>query len=494
MQATPKLVAALAALFAACNTLELKEARAEPDARAHLFADQLTFLQSDARVRAMLCGRRAGKSIVMVSALLEAVDGKPGTIAFYVAVTRKQAKRIIWKELKRITRESGYAFKANETELTVSLEGGGDIIIGGADKADQIDKYRGSPVVLACIDECGAFPSHLLKSLWQDVFAPACLDHKGRIVLGGTPGPTLSGIWFDTTGPERANTTIPVFEWTMHVNPHIPDVDVQLADLRKDNDWGEDHPTYIREYLGRWVQDESVLVFPFRLEVNGIAALPTQTEHGRPIDLEGWYQVIGVDIGAVASSSFVVACAHPAIKHEFIIHAEAPGGRTVSEVGAKLQAMLKIWPEAIVVMDTGGIGRGYADECRTRFSVPVIAAQKTDKAANVRLSRDRLIAGRLKILNGSSCNDLREEWAVLGWDDDHLLPSKDQEDHTSDGALYALRALRHYTEFEKCPKPKPGSREANQALEAKMWKQKADKQKRERERRRRSRGAKLKRR
>jgi hypothetical protein len=115
-------------------------------------------------------------------------------------------------------------------------------------------------------------------------------------------------------------------------------------------------------------------------------------------------------------------------------------------------------------VDTGGMGKVYAEDC-TRRGVAVEPAEKREKEANIRLFRDRLIAGRTKVLEGH-CDDLLDEWASLGWDDDRRLPSDDHEDHAADATLYSWRDLQHYRETDA---PKPPTEAERRAAEEQGW-------------------------
>jgi hypothetical protein len=76
---------------------------------------QLEVFLSPHRFRLLAAGRRFGKTFLAQTELLRAAWGK-GRIAWYVAPTYKQAKRIAWNPLKELTRPY-WAAKPNETDL-----------------------------------------------------------------------------------------------------------------------------------------------------------------------------------------------------------------------------------------------------------------------------------------------------------------------------------------------------------------------------------------
>jgi Terminase large subunit, T4likevirus-type, N-terminal len=82
---------------------------------------------SDRRFRVLVAGRRFGKTFLALVELCRAAWG-PDRLAWYVAPTYKQAKRIAWKRLKDLTRPY-WAAKPNETDLRVDLISGGIICL-----------------------------------------------------------------------------------------------------------------------------------------------------------------------------------------------------------------------------------------------------------------------------------------------------------------------------------------------------------------------------
>lgn len=455
MRVTPKILAKCLALKLAVSGFHIEKPKPQ-SLRDGLFELQEVFLNLDAPVKALLCGRRAGKTHVLIRALIEAAaNADEGAIVLFLTFTRAHAKKLVWKGLQRALKDCGYEFEVNASELWIQVKGGCQIQLGGVSDVAEVEKYRGLALALAVIDECGAIKPNLLETLYDDVLEPATIDHGGQLIFSGTPGYVLHGPWFDMTGPERT-ARVPLMSWTVLDNEAIKTQEERkaiLRGIRERRGWTEESPTYVREYLGRWVQDLGALVYPFTVEANSFDGLPTVTSSGNPIDPHRWRYVIGVDIGAVASSAFTVAATHPELADDYIIESKAPGGMAEHEVGAYLQSLCAVYKNATIVMDTGGIGKRYAEDVRARFGLPVMAAEKTEKATGVRLLRDRLIAGRVKIQVGEACNDLRGEWAVLGWDRDQLVPNKEQPDHASDSALYALRKLYNYREDERPKDP-----------------------------------------
>ena len=99
---------------------------------------QWTVFNCDSRFRILVAGRRFGKTYLAMVELCRWAWA-PGRLAWYVAPTYKQAKRIVWKPLKQMTRLY-WASKPNETDLRIELVNGGTICLRGAD-----DQATGRP-------------------------------------------------------------------------------------------------------------------------------------------------------------------------------------------------------------------------------------------------------------------------------------------------------------------------------------------------------------
>jgi hypothetical protein len=82
---------------------------------------------NDSRFRVVAAGRRSGKTFLACAELIRAACG-PGRMAWYVAPTYRQAKRVCWNPLKQMTRPF-WASQPNETDLRIELIGGGTIAL-----------------------------------------------------------------------------------------------------------------------------------------------------------------------------------------------------------------------------------------------------------------------------------------------------------------------------------------------------------------------------
>lgn len=443
------------------------------DPLAGLSAEQVRYIRDRSQTRYIRGGRRAGKTVAIVRDLVVAMIGKPGHRAAYISLTRVLAKRAIWNPLKKTLGELGISYQAKETDLEIILEGGGTIMLGGAADSDDLDRYRSLHYDLVVIDECGQQRDAHLRTLIDDILEPAMMDYGGRLTLAGTPGYVLRGLWYEKTGPRRSSTE-PVYHWTIRDNPLFAGrAEAVLAAIRKKKNWAKDSITYRREYEGEWVQDAGVLVYPFDAARNGVVLLPTHTLEGWPLSPAGWKFGLGLDVGYVHSSAFVVVACHRALPHSFVCHAEKQTELLTSGVRATAKRLREMpydagpplikgpwpfpvrFPDMAAIVDSGGMGKVHAETMRRRdFGMALHAAEKTEKASAIRDFRDRLIDGFVRVLEGAA-EPLLDEWDVLGWNEDEDGHEDGGEDHASDACLYADRNLRHWRWDPESERPKP---------------------------------------
>ena len=139
---------------------------------------QLRVFLSPHRFRLLVAGRRFGKTFLARTELLRAAGGK-GRVAWYVAPTYKQAKRIAWAPLKQLTRPY-WAKKPSETELRIDLTTGGTIALHGADAYDNL---RGEGLDFVVLDEFAS----MAPAAWHNVLRPMLADRRGEALFIGTP-------------------------------------------------------------------------------------------------------------------------------------------------------------------------------------------------------------------------------------------------------------------------------------------------------------------
>lgn len=125
-----------------------------------------------------MAGRRFGKTFLACVELIRAAQ-KDDAVAWYVAPTYKQAKRIAWKQVKKLTQGRTLG-RPNETELSITLTNGSLIALKGADNYENL---RGDGLDFLVLDEYAS----MKPEAWTEVLRPALADKLGRALFIGTP-------------------------------------------------------------------------------------------------------------------------------------------------------------------------------------------------------------------------------------------------------------------------------------------------------------------
>lgn len=122
---------------------------------------------------------RAGKTTAAFNHLLRDAINRPGTRYAYIAPTYRQAKRIVWGMVKEYSRNVP-GIKYNESDLTITLKNGSEILILGAQSADDL---RGIALWGCFLDE---YPL-ISPVIFTEIITKCLADHQGYCIFGGTP-------------------------------------------------------------------------------------------------------------------------------------------------------------------------------------------------------------------------------------------------------------------------------------------------------------------
>src|ERR1043165_4619916 len=129
----------------------------EPGFIRALFAQQRAFVRDRARFKAALCGRRAGKTETIAAWLLDAARNRDGALCPYIALSQKNARRIIWPTLQRVCRRHGVGAEFNEQTLECRLPNGSRVWVTGCDNRAQGGDFPGHPYPTVAIAQAGPF-------------------------------------------------------------------------------------------------------------------------------------------------------------------------------------------------------------------------------------------------------------------------------------------------------------------------------------------------
>jgi hypothetical protein len=362
--------------------------------------------------------------------LIIAASQQPSTVALYLALTRRSAKAIMWHTLQKLNSQYKLNISFSESELIATLPNKSRIVLFGADMENLSDRLRGDAYCRVVIDEAQSFGAHL-QSLIEDVLEPATLDYKGDITLIGTPGLVPTGVFYDAT---TTNTAWSRHHWSLLDNPHLPHAADWLVQLRAARGWSDENPTWCREYLGQWTTDASALVY------RGFSK--SRNLFSGDLPSSAWSFIIGLDLGWHDKTAFCVLAYSKYISNAYVVRAFGRSQMTISKIADTLLELQQQYNPQAIIADTGGLGKSIAEELKARYSLPVLAAEKTDKLAFIETINGDFIDG--KVFVHESAHELIQELSTLGWDENRLHENSSQDNHAADSLLYALRFSRHY--------------------------------------------------
>lgn len=408
------------------------------------FLQQLQFINDPAPFATASCSRRAGKSSACARDLLNTMLTHPGVTVGYITLTSRMAKRIMWRELRKLDRDYKLGLKFNEVELSItSLKNKSVCYLSGCANESEMDKFRGVALKLLYLDEVQSFRAHI-GQLIDDVIAPSLMDYDGKLKLIGTPGILKSGYFWDAINSDSYSH----HHWTYWDNPFIPITSKkthrELLDRElKRRGVSENDPSVRREWFGEWVNDDDARVFKYSPDKSHYEAAPELTEF-----------VIGVDVGWHDADAIAVIGWPKHAREAYLVDEIVVAQQGVTELAEQISRLVDRYKPLKVVMDTGGIGKKIAEELRKRYSLPIVAAEKQRKQEYIELLNDALRRGDLKVKKSSQ---FAVDSYVIEWDKDRSTPDKrviKDEPHSDicDAVLYSYREALHWLSEPEKPK------------------------------------------
>ena len=332
---------------------------------------------------------------------------------------------------------------------------GASIVFGYMDGPRDHERYQGSAYQYAGFDELTQFLRHQYLYLFSRTRRKKGMPVRPRVRGASNPG----GVGHDWVYERFFENPINAKgERRVFVPSRIEDNPYLDADEYRESLSELDEITRRQLELGEWIKDSSGLVYKFRktLEVDKLPDLPSG---------ERWYHVVGIDYGNVDATAHVLIAFSRHCPNSYVIESEAWTELTPSDAGAKLQKWNTDHRPDALVADTGGLGKGYAEEARQRYSLPIEPADKRNKLGYIKLINGAMEKSRLLFLPGNE--ELIAELGTLPWkNEDKLAEHPDFDNHLCDALLYGWRAARHWAWTEAEMRPPPGTPEALKLAEA----------------------------
>jgi Terminase large subunit, T4likevirus-type, N-terminal len=404
----------------------------------------------DRRFRVLAAGRRFGKTYLACIELCRAAMG-PGRVAWYVAPTYKQAKRICWKPLKEFTRPF-WASQPNETDLRIELITGGTIALRGADNYDGL---RGEGLDFVVLDEFAS----MAPEAWTEVLRPALSDRLGGALFIGTP--QGHNHFYELFQASREQEGWAAFQYTTEQGGIVPFSELEAARQELDE------RTYRQEYLASFENlGTGLAYYAFDRQYN---VGPTKRNLGMPLfwtldfNMNPLCSVLGQTTNGIVQildelilpdSNTLAAC------EEFLIRTEkwVTGGRLDLTVygdatGEQRQTSASRTDWQIV---KNFFGR-YPDRFRVNFRVPSTNPPVKDRINCVNAIL-RNHAGQHRLQVAPQCKQLIKDFEQVCWKCDPQGTSLATLDKSNPARTHASDALGYYIAQEFPMRPLRGER------------------------------------
>lgn len=221
---------------------------------------QKEVLQSTARFKVLLCGRRWGKSLIsQIISILSIIKGKH---VAYVTPTYQLSKIFFQDVLKTIPQQ--LIKSANKTDLVITLVTGGSLsFLTG----ERLDNFRGRKFHTVIIDEAAYIPD--LENAWLNSIRPTLTDYQGNALFISTP---RGKNYFYSLYIKGLNNEdgFESFHYSTYDNPHISKDEIDLAQQSLPQ------AAFKQEYLAIPSENTNAVVSSSVIEANTISTLSTK--------------------------------------------------------------------------------------------------------------------------------------------------------------------------------------------------------------------------
>ena len=218
---------------------------------------QLTNLQQQvsndtSRFRVIAAGRRWGKSWLSMNELAKYCV-TPNQKCMYVAPTYRQAKTIIWAELKDQLISRRWVKKINESELSIKLINNSEITIRSTDNYESL---RGGKYNFIVLDEC----ADMNPDAWFQVLRPTLSDTLGDAMFITSP---KGRNWiYDLWVSAQLTSDWSAYQFTTLSGGNVSESEIEAA--RRDLDIR----TFQQEYEAQFVNYAGVIFYAYSDELH----------------------------------------------------------------------------------------------------------------------------------------------------------------------------------------------------------------------------------
>jgi hypothetical protein len=290
---------------------------------------QRAVLDSPARFRVMMCGRRFGKSLISQNISIE--NGLANKKVAYITPTYQLGKTF-FQEICKILPEKVY--KKNETDLTINFITGGQIRFF---TGERLDALRGLKFHLVIIDEASYIAN--LQEGWLNSIRPTLTDYKGLAIFLSTP---RGKNFFYSLYMKGGEPDWESFKFTTYDNPHIDPSEVDAAKFQLPN------VVFEQEYMANPMEN---------------AANPFGSEHINACvkdGIAGKAEYYGIDLAKSVDWTVIIGLD----KLGQVVHFE----RFQKDWLQTKETILRLPKNLPIMIDSTGVGDAIVEELQKKFT------------------------------------------------------------------------------------------------------------------------------
>jgi len=292
-------------------------------------AAQRAVLDSPARFRVMMCGRRFGKSLISQNISIE--NGIANKKVAYITPTYQLGKTF-FQEICKILPEKVY--KKNETDLTINFITGGQIRFF---TGERLDALRGLKFHLVIIDEASYIAN--LQDGWLNSIRPTLTDYKGLAIFLSTP---RGKNFFYSLYMKGGEPDWESFKFTTYDNPHIDPTEIDAAKFQLPN------VVFEQEYMANPMEN---------------AANPFGSEHINACvkdGITGKAEYYGIDLAKSVDWTVIIGLD----KAGHVVHFE----RFQKDWMQTKETILRLPKNLPIMIDSTGVGDAIVEELQKKFT------------------------------------------------------------------------------------------------------------------------------
>lgn len=371
------------------------------------------------RFRVVNCGRRAGKTTLVIDQMKACAAYRESRIA-YLAPTFTQARDIAWESLKKDCAQAAKSVNESRLEIRLANVKGTEslIMLRGW---ESVESLRGQSFDLIVLDEVAMMRN--FWRAWEEVVRPTLTDRRGEAIFTSTP----KGFnhFYDLYNLQESDLDFKSFHFTTYDNPNIPPDEIDKAKEQLTED------RFSQEYLADFRKMEGLVYKEFDREKHVVS--PEDIKNNVYVE-----KILGIDFGFTNPAAVLTICRDSTDAY-FITDEFYERGKTD--------------PQVVEYASKLGANRVYADPeaasavallRRAGCNVRDVVKGKGSVKHGIDLVRELLKANKLKI--SSNCTNLILELETYSYPDrkpghnEQEDPIK-ENDHACDALRYVIMMI-----------------------------------------------------